>query len=64
MKTVIDDLPVVLASGLRARGLIGRDTISAAVRFDDSGDEFVVEVTSKKFPRCGGDWSLFRCHCG
>jgi len=64
MKPTIDDLPVLLASALRARGLIGRETTSTAVRFDDSGVEFVVEVTSKKFPRCGGDWSLFRCHCG
>jgi hypothetical protein len=50
MKSTIDDLPVVLASRLRALGLIGRETTSAAVRFDDSGVEFVVEVTSKKFP--------------
>jgi hypothetical protein len=64
MKTVIDDLPVVMVSRLRAAGVIGRDTKTTTLRFDDSGVEFVVEVTSKKFPRCGGDWSMFRCHCG
>jgi hypothetical protein len=64
MKPVIDDLPVVLASRLRALGLIGRDTKTTTIKFDGNEVEFVVEVTSKKFPRCGGDWSMFRCHCG
>jgi hypothetical protein len=62
MRTVIDDLPVVLASRLRALGVIGRETKTTTIAFGDV--EFVVEVTSKKFPRCGGDWSMFRCHCG
>jgi hypothetical protein len=64
VKTTIDDLPVVQASRLRALGLIGRDTKTTTILFDGSDVEFVVEVASKKFPRCGGDWSLFRCRCG
>jgi hypothetical protein len=64
MKTVIDDLPMVLVSRLRAIGLIGRDTKTTTISFDGSDHEYVVEVTSKKFPHCGGDWSMFRCHCG
>jgi hypothetical protein len=48
---------------LRAIGVIGRDTKTTTIRFDDDS-EFVVEVTSKGFSRCGGDWSMFRCHCG
>jgi hypothetical protein len=64
MKPVIDDLPVVVASKLRSAGFIGRDTTSAIIRFDGSDVEYTVEVTSKFFPKCGGDWSMFRCHCG
>jgi hypothetical protein len=64
VKTTIDDLPVVLASRLRALGVIGRDTKTTTIQFDGSDVEFVVEVTSKRFPRCGGDWSMFRCRCG
>ena len=60
MKTVIDDLPVVLASRLRAAGVIGRETKTTIIKFDGSDVEFVVEVTSKWFSN-GGDWALFRC---
>lgn len=62
MKPVIDDLPAVDASRLRATGVIGRETKTTNVRFDDS--EFVVEVVSKRLQR-GGDWSMFLCpRCG
>ena len=65
MKPVIDDLPQISAARLRALGEIGRDTMTATIRFDDgeSGVEFVVGVTSMRFAN-GGDWSMFRCRCG
>jgi hypothetical protein len=66
MKPVIDDLPVVLASRLRALGEIGPDTKTATVRFDngESGIEFVVGIVQHRFSN-GGDWSMFRCpSCG
>jgi hypothetical protein len=65
MKPVIDDLPQISASRLRALGEIGRDTTATIIRFDngESGVEFVVGVTSMRF-RHGGDWSLFQCRCG
>jgi hypothetical protein len=64
MKRVLDDLPVVVASRLRVRGEIGRDTTSTVIRFDDgeSGVEFVVGVMSQRLRR-GGDWSMFLCGC-
>jgi hypothetical protein len=65
MKTVIDDLPVVLASRLRATGEIGPDTRTVAIRFDNgaSGVEFVVAIVQRRFPN-GGAWSKFVCPCG
>ena len=64
MKAVIDDLPVVVVSCLRKAGVIGRETKTTVIGFEGSDVEFVVEVTSKKFP-CGGDWSMFLCPiCG
>ncbi len=65
MKTVIDDLPLLLASRLRALGEIGPDTTTATIRFDDgeSGIEFVVAVVQQQFPN-GGSWSMFVCGCG
>jgi hypothetical protein len=65
MKTVIDDLPVVLASRLRAVGEIGPDTKAATIRFDngESGVEFVVAIVQRRFPN-GGAWSKFVCPCG
>jgi hypothetical protein len=65
MKPVIDDLPMVLASRLRATGEIGPDTKAATIRFDngESGVEFVVAVVQQKFPN-GGSWSKFVCRCG
>jgi hypothetical protein len=44
MKPVIDDLPVILVSRLRAIGENGPDTKTATIRFDDSGVEFVVGI--------------------
>jgi hypothetical protein len=64
MKPVIDDLPVVLASRLRATGEIGPDTKAATIRFDgESGVEFVVGIVQRRFPN-GGAWSKFVCPCG
>ena len=65
MKPVIDDLPVVLASRLRATGEIGPDTRAATIRFDngESGVEFVVAIEQRRFPN-GGAWSKFVCPCG
>jgi hypothetical protein len=65
MKPVIDDLPVLLVSRLRALGEIGPDTRAATIRFDDgeSGVEFVVAIVQRRFPN-GGAWSKFVCPCG
>jgi hypothetical protein len=65
MKPVIDDLPVVLASRLRATGEIGPDTRAATIRFDngESGVEFVVGIVQRRFSN-GGAWSKFVCPCG
>ena len=65
MKPVIDDLPVVLASRLRAIGEISPDTKAATIRFDngESGVEFVVGIVQRRFPN-GGAWSKFVCPCG
>ena len=65
MKPVIDDLPLLLASRLRATGEIGPDTKAVTIRFDDgeSGVEFVVAVAQQKFPN-GGAWAKFVCRCG
>jgi hypothetical protein len=60
---VIDDLPVILVSRLRATGEIGPDTKTATIRFDDGGVEFVVGIAQRKFPN-GGSWSKFVCPCG
>jgi hypothetical protein len=62
MKTVIDDLPVVLASRLRALGDITAETKATTVRLGDI--EYVVGVALHRFPN-GGSWSKFRCSkCG
>jgi hypothetical protein len=65
MKPVIDDLPVLLASRLRATGEIGPEATAVTIRFDngESGVEFVVGVVHQKFPN-GGSWSKFVCSCG
>ena len=60
MSCTIDDLPMVKASTLRAHGYIGPETKTTLIRFDDSGVEYQVGVTSKPLP-CGAVWSLFIC---
>jgi hypothetical protein len=60
MKRTIDDLPMVKASTLRANGYIGPETKTTLIRFDDSGVEYQVGVTTKSLP-CGAVWSLFIC---
>jgi hypothetical protein len=60
MKRTIDDLPMVKASTLRAHGYIRPETKTTLIRFDDSGVEYQVGVTSKPLP-CGAVWSLFIC---
>jgi hypothetical protein len=64
MQRTIDDLPMVKASTLRARGYIGPNTNTTLIRFDDSGIDYQVGVTAKPLP-CGAAWSMFicpRCH--
>ena len=64
MKRTIDDLPMVKASTLRAHDYIRPETKTTLIRFDDSGVEYQVRVTSKPLP-CGAVWSMFicpRCH--
>ena len=65
MKPVIDDLPLIPVSRLRATGEIGLHTRAATIRFDngESGVEFVVAVVQRRFPN-GGSWSKFVCPCG
>jgi hypothetical protein len=46
MKRTIDDLPMVKASTLRAHGYIRPETKTTLIRFDDSGVEYQVGVTS------------------
>jgi hypothetical protein len=45
--------------------VIGSDTKTATIRFDDgeSGVEFVVGIAQLRFPN-GGSWSKFVCPCG
>jgi hypothetical protein len=62
MRTVIDDLPHVSASRLRAAGLIRSDDMTAAVAFPD-GPSFLVGLQHRRFPN-GGGWSFFVCPCG
>jgi hypothetical protein len=61
MRTVIDDLPYVSASRLRAAGLIRPDDTTAAVAFPDG--EFTVGLQHVRFAN-GGSWSFFICGCG
>jgi hypothetical protein len=60
MLRTIDDLPMVKASSLRAHGYIGAETKTTLIRFDDSGVEYQVGVTTKPLP-CGAVWSIFIC---
>jgi hypothetical protein len=62
MRTVIDDLPHVSVSRLRASGAITLDMESATIIFP-AGDTFVVPLRHVRFGN-GGSWSYFVCDCG
>jgi hypothetical protein len=62
MRTVIDDLPHVSVSRMRAEGLIRPGDASATVTFPD-GPSFLVGLQHVRFPNRGG-WSFFLCACG
>jgi hypothetical protein len=59
--TVIDDLPFVSASCMRAAGEIRAEDRTAVVRFGDLA--FTVGLQHIRFPN-GGGWSFFICKCG
>jgi hypothetical protein len=62
MRTAIDDLPTVSASGMRAAGLIRSNDTTTTVVFP-AGDTFTVGLQHIRFPN-GGGWSFFVCACG
>ena len=62
MRTAIDDLPHLSASGMRAAGLISPDDTTATVAFPGA-PTFVVAIQHIRFPN-GGGWSFFVCVCG
>jgi hypothetical protein len=59
---MIDDLPCVSVSRLRAAGEILPDDTTATVAFPD-GPSFLVGLQHVRFPN-GGSWSFFLCPCG
>ena len=64
MRTVIDDLPHIGVSRLRAAGLIGPDDKTTVVIFPTpDAPTFVVALQHVHF-RNGGGWSFFVCPCG
>jgi hypothetical protein len=60
MKPVIDDLPVILISRLRATGEIGPDTKATTIRFDngEGGVEFVVGIVQRRSERTSPSLSM------
>ncbi len=62
MKIRIDDLPLIKASSLVARGEINRQSKTALLRFDGSEVEYQVGVRVRNF-RNGGFWAIFVCPC-
>jgi hypothetical protein len=62
MRTVIDDLPRVSASRMRAAGEIRPNDTTTTVAFPDA-PTFVVALQHVRFPNRGG-WSFFVCACG
>jgi hypothetical protein len=62
MRIVIDDLPCVSVSRMRAEGLIHPDDAAATVAFP-AGPSFLVGLQHRRFPN-GGGWSFFLCPCG
>ena len=65
MRTVIDDLPHVGVSRLRAAGLIRADDKTTTIQFTDPDPAFTFTVALQhvRFPN-GGGWSFFVCPCG
>jgi hypothetical protein len=61
MKTVIDHLPFVSASRMRAAGEIRPEDKTAIVRFGEVS--FTVGLSLVRFPN-RGSWSFFICACG
>jgi hypothetical protein len=60
MRTRIEDLPLVRVSTLVANGYIGRDAMTALIRFGDDGVEYVIGVRVRCF-RNGGFWAMLVC---
>jgi hypothetical protein len=64
MRLRIEDLPLVRVSTLVANGYIGRDALTALVRFGDDDVEYGVGVRVRRF-RNGGFWAMLVCpRCG
>ena len=64
MRTRIEDLPIIRVSILVANGYIGRDAVTALVRFSYDGVEHGVGVRVRRF-RNGGFWAMLVCPgCG
>jgi hypothetical protein len=64
MSTRIEDPPLVCVSTLVANGYIGRNAVTALVRFGDDGVEHGVGVRMRCF-RNGGFWAMLVCpRCG
>jgi hypothetical protein len=65
MRTVIDDLPHVGVSRLRAAGLVRADDKTTTIQFTDPDPAFTFTVALQhvRFPN-GGGWSFFVCSCG
>ena len=64
MKRTIDDLPLARVADLVARGYVGRDAMTARVRFGDDGAEYQVGIRMRRF-RNRGFWAMLVCpRCG
>jgi hypothetical protein len=64
MSTRIEDPPLVCVSTLVANGYIGRNAVTALIRFGDDGVEHGVGVRMRCF-RNGGFWAMLVCpRCG
>jgi hypothetical protein len=64
MRTRIEDLPIIRVATLVASGYIGRDAVTALIRFGDDGVEYGVGVRIRPFAN-GGFWAMLVCpRCG
>ena len=64
MRTTIEDLPAIRVSALVANGYIGRDAVTALIRFGDESVEYGVGVRIRAFPN-GGFLAMLVCpRCG